>query len=212
MRKRNPFRWNTDDELFPELELALHEATKRGYSVVELARILGNKASRNLYGIMRNAGLIAKLPRGRSPKVEVNPALAAALEKCELSFYQWANSHDLDPVEMSNALKSTIDNSHAMSVAAHHAFMQDFRQLYCKTYQLPVEADLAASAGPEITLTDYHITISPDKENNGYRAYVHELESCSSFGATRDEAYFTLKSRYVLFHSIRKLKVLPDKR
>lgn len=212
MRKRNAYRWATDDELFPEFELALHEATLRGYSVVEIARILGNSTSLNLYSIMRTAGLIRKLPAGRTRKVDVPPGLAAALVKCNLSFNRWANSHELDPFEMAEALKHPLDQNDLKSITAHNAFKQDFPQLYCKTYKLPVEGGRVGVNTAETSLSDYHITIAPDKENGGYRAYVHELQNCSCFGATYDEAYFALKSRYVLFHSICKLKVLPDKR
>lgn len=211
MRKRNPFRWNTEDELFPQLEEALHEATLRGYSVVELARILGNSTVLNLYNIMRTAGLIRKLPAGRVPKVDVHPGLATALEKCNLTFYRWANSHDLEPFAMAEALRHPVNQSDPKSVAAHKAFKQDFHQLYCKVYHLPVEAGRAGTNSPDSILTDFHITIAPDKEKNCYRAYVHELESCVSFGRTHDEAYFALKSRYVLFRSIQKLRLLPDK-
>lgn len=212
MRRPDPFRWNKDDKLFPLLEEALLEATQRGYSVIELSRYLGNSASRNLYGIMRDAGIIPKLPRGRGPKVDVHPALLSALEKCQISFHQWVNSHDLEPVATAHALKAELDFNDPVSVAAHKALKQDFRFLSPKMYKLPVDPDLASSAGPNCTLTDYTITIEPDKQNNGYRAYIHELTECSCLGATRDEAFFGLKSRYVLFHSVRKLRVLPDKR
>lgn len=212
MRKRNPFRWNTEDELFPDFELALHEATVRGYSVVEIARILGNKTSLNLYGIMRTAGIIPKLPAGRVPKLDIDGGLIVALEKCNLSFSRWANSHDLDPLEMSIALKTPVDKNNPTSVRAHKAFRQDFCQLYCKTYKLPVEPTRAGARSEVAPINDHRIIIEPDKDNDRYRAYVDGLEDCSSFGGTYDEAYFSLKSRYVLLHSIRKLRLLPDKR
>ncbi|WP_224962541.1 type II toxin-antitoxin system HicB family antitoxin [Geomonas subterranea] len=211
MRKRNPFRWNTADELFPDLEDALHEATVRGYSVVELARILGHSTALNLYNIMRTAGLIRKLPAGRVPKVDVHPGLATALEKCNLTFYRWANTHDLDPFEMAEALRSPVNMKDPKSVVAHKAFRQDFLHLYCKVYQQPDETSRVGANTPDMILTDFHITIEPDRENNRYRAYVHELANCSSYGKTHDEAYFALKSRYVLFRSIQKLRLLPDK-
>ncbi|TSK07850.1 MAG: type II toxin-antitoxin system HicB family antitoxin [Geobacter sp.] len=211
MRKRNHFRWDSSDELFPDFENALHEATLRGYSVVELARILGNSTSLNLYNIMRTAGLIRKLPAGRLPKVDIHPGLAAALVKCNLTFYRWANSHDLEPFAMAEALRSPANPKDAGSVAAHNAFRQDFLQLYCKVYQLPVETGRVGVGDQSTSLTDFRIIIEPDHENGRYRAYVPELANCVSFGKTHDEAYFALKSRYVLFRSIQKLRLLPDK-
>lgn len=212
MRKRHSFRWNRDDELYPELELALHEATQRGYSVIELSRILGNSASRHLYEIMRDAGLIAKLPKGRTPKVNIHPGLAAALNERDLSFNRWVNSHDLDPVEVAAALATPLNENDSRSVAAHKAFRQDFRHLYCKVYKLPAEPDLASSTGAGRVLSKYSITITADHENDRYKAFIVEMSECCGYGYDQDEAYFALKSRYVLFHSIRKLRVLPDKR
>lgn len=212
MRKHHSFSWKRDDELHPELELALHEAVQRGYSVIELSRILGNSASRNLYGMMRDAGLIAKLPKGRTPKVEIHPGLAKALEERELSFNRWVNSHDLNPVDVATALVNPLDEKDPRSIDAHRIFRQDFRHLYCKVYSLPAEPDLASSAGPASRVTDYNIMISPDKENDRYKAFIVEMPECCGYGYDRDDAYFAVKSRYVLFHSIRKLRVLPDKR
>lgn len=211
MGKRTPFRWNTDDELYPELELALHEATLRGYSVVELSRILGNSGSRHLYEIMRNAGIIAKLPKGRTPKIVVPPGLQAALKERELSFNRWVNTHELKPFEVASALAAPVKEDDPISVAAHKAFRQDFRHLYCKCYRLPAEPDLAGNVGPANILTDYSVSIIPDKDNDRYKAFIVELPHCCGYGADRMEALDALRSRYVLFHSIRKLKVLPDK-
>ena len=206
-KTRNVFRWNKKDELYPSLEIALYEATQKGYSVVELSRIMGNSKCKNLYAIMRDAGIIAKLPRRRWPAVK----LLAALEKCQISFVQWANSHDLDGASVATVLDTVVDYSNPLSVAAHKALNQDFCFLSSKMYGLPVDPDRVSAPSSDSTLTNYTVIIKPDWEADGYRAYIPELEECSSFGATRDQAYFGLKSRYVIFHSIRKLKVLPCK-
>lgn len=192
--------------------LALSDAVDRGYSVVELARIMGNSTCKNLYAIMRDAGIITKLPRKRWGKFDVHPALVTALGSCKLSFVQWANSHDLDPAETVSALKTAVNPDNPQSVAAHEALQQDFKFLSHKMYGLPVPLSRSSEETDDRITTDYTITIEPDRAAGGFRAYIHELEECSVFGKTREVAFYNLRSRYVLFHSVRKLKVLLQKK
>lgn len=209
--RRAQFRWNKDDELFEDMVVALHEAALRGYSVVELSRIMGNSTCKNLYAIMRDAGIYAKLPRKRWGKFDVHPALAEALDSCKLSFAQWVNTHDLDLTATVHVLKTAVNLEDPQSVAAHNALQQDFRFLSMKMYGLPVPPARVSEGTDDQIITDYTITIEPNRTAGKYRAYIHELPECEVSARTRDLAYFGLKSRYVFFHSIRKLKVLPQK-
>jgi len=208
---RIKFSWDKKDTLFPLLEESLYEADKKGYSVIEISRILGNATCINMYGLMRDAGIIAKLPRrGWWNKLEVHPALAEALAKTKLSFVQWTNSHGLDASQASLALKTVVDSTNEMSLAAHAALQQDFRFLAPKIYGLPVPLGRLPSKDAT-TPPRYSVTINPDPSGTGYNAYVHELAECVSFGDSMDLAYIALKSRYVIFNSIRTLRLLPRK-
>jgi len=211
MLRRGSFWWNKEDELYPFLVEALYVAyEERGYSVVELARIMGARHCRNLYGLMRSEGILRKIGRKRRKNIEVHQALQTALDKCKLSFLQWTNSHDIDAEKTAEALKYPEKPSDMTSVLAHSAFRQDFRFLYPKVYCLPVPM------GKDITIPyirsdigNFSQIISWDKERSCFVGVVVGIEQLKVTGKTCDEVFIKMKNRFVIISSINKLRLLP---
>lgn len=211
MLRRGAFWWNKDDELYSKLIEALYVAyEERGYSVVELARIMGARHCRNLYGLMRSEGILRKIIRKRRKNIVVHQALQTALDRCKLSFLQWCNSHDIDAEKTVEALKYPENSSDMTSVLAHSAFRQDFRFLYPKVYGLPVPM------GKDITipytrsdLDDLSQKISWDKERGCFVGVIVGMEQLEVTGRSCDDVFFKMKNRFVMINSINKLRLLP---
>lgn len=204
------FWWDPKDDMYPLVIDALYEADKKGYSVLELRRILGFSNCRALYNMMRNAGIYTKLERRKGPKIDTPPALAVALKSCDISFLQWANSHNIDADASALALKSIADPTNPVSVAAHAALEQDFKFFSAKMFEAAVPLPRASVWDSSLT-SEFTLSIESASTKGQYRAFVHGRPDCDVVAATRDLAYTKLKSRCLLFHSLNKLKLLLPK-
>lgn len=193
--------------VFVEELYAAH--TTKGYSVVELSQILGHSHCRGLYNVMRDEGIIIKMRKGRTTKVETHPGLLKALQNIDLSFTQWAHSHRLDRDAAAKALLQPVNPSDSASVSAHKALRQDFRFLAPKLYGEEIPLGMPTREGR--TSSKYSLTIQFSEEEDCFEAFIHELPDCRAVGKTRENAFYALRDRYIIFHSIRKLKLLPPK-
>ncbi len=204
------FWYQKNDPLYARLVEEIRRADAKGYSAIEIARVLG-QSKRHTYALMRDEGIIAKIQRKRQKPYRIPDRLGKILSKCEISFLQWCSSHNLDAERTSEALKKEEKPDCPVSTAVHAALRQDFPKAYSKI--LDPEPEYSTSWQPRIEelKTDYTITIKLNPETNGYAAFIHELEECSVEAPTRDEAYYRLKSRYVAYSSINKLQMLPSK-
>ncbi len=202
------FWYQKDDPFYAKLVEEIRLAHNKGYSPVEIARVMGQSA-KNIYAMMRDEGIIAKMVRKRQKVYNLPLLLEKVLRKCGVSYLQWCLCHGLDPDLTVAALFSPEDSCDPCSVAAHHALRQDFPRAYAKILDPKVEYSTTwQPLLPELR-TDYTITIRLNPENNLYTAFVHELPACRVEGESRDIAYFGLKSRYVCLAAISKLQLLP---
>src|ERR1700686_885650 len=97
MIKKRTFYFDPADPFVLAMRSELKYAFKRGYSVVELQRLLAHSTSKKLYVMLREEGVIEPLLRKRQRKYKLPDLFAGALEKCGLGFLQWCNSHKLHP-------------------------------------------------------------------------------------------------------------------
>jgi len=205
---RNFFSWDTRSPLYGDFIVILDDAFNKGYSVVELTRILGTHTCENLYKLMRTESILPCMPRGRKKNPPAVPVgLEPELKKFRLTYGQWCTSHGLNPGTTSAALHGAENPLDPLSVAAHTAWRVDFTASYCKAFGLPVPP----ASAPKPKITHYALTIVPRIEEEVFEAYVHDLPGCRVTGKSRDAAYHNLKRQYVFISSIGKLKDLPSK-
>ena len=207
-QKHERFWFNRRDPLYPVMIEELRRAHDNGFSVIELARILDHKSSKNLYALMRDAGIYPLLERKRQRAFILPAKFQFILDSCQLSFLQWCNSHGLDPDATALALASEADADNPASLAAHAAVRQDFRRAYDKVFGDSTEVSESSRPKTHLLRSHYsaHVDFVPEKYT--YAAFVPELPECRVEAANRDIAYRLLKSRYVTYASIAKLKLL----
>jgi len=120
---------DAQDPLFREMISLLRKAHTNGYSVVELSRALHHKKARKLYNVMRDEGIIPKLPRMRQMKFDLPPLLEKSLRGVNLGYHQWSNSHGFNPALGAHALKLG-DYGDEDGMLALRAFQTDFPGKY----------------------------------------------------------------------------------
>lgn len=210
VRFKPKFWYQKDDPYYSEMVNEIKHASSKGYSAIEISRTLG-QSPKNIYALMRDAGVIPKLQRKRQKVYSIPQRLEGILSRCHISYLQWCSSHCLDPDETSQALLTDENPHDPASVAAHNALRQDFPKAYSKI--MATDPDYSSSFQPMVDSlkTDYTIIIRLNPETNGYTAIIHELEECKVEAPTRIEAFYKLQSRYVAFSAINKLRLLPDR-
>lgn len=105
----------------------LCHAFSSGYSVAEIARMIGCKKAVSVYKVLQRRGLVGssvKRSRFLGP-----PELEKPLGKMGMSFVQWCNSWRFDPKSAETELK-TIDDSSLSEI--HVAARRDFPGTYEK--------------------------------------------------------------------------------
>lgn len=210
-QKHERFWFDKRDSYFSIMVEELRRAHLKGYSVIELARILDHKTCRNLYALMRDEGIYPLLERKRQRTFDLPGKFQRLLNSCQLSFLQWCNSHGLDPEKTAMALALDMDNTNPVSAAAHRAVRQDFRRAYEKIFGYSTE--ISASSRPKSILlqTRYSMCVVHVPERCTYAAYIPELPECYVESPNRNIAIRRLKSRYVAYTSVNKLRLLPDR-
>lgn len=207
--KRDVFWFNQNDCLYPILIKELDAAIKKGYSVIELSRILDLSGARNLYALLRNSGLIPRMDQRRGKAFNLPVLFTKVLQYTQLGYLQWCNCHALDPSATAQALAAPVNHGDSSSLAAHRALRKDFPHAYRKMLDNDVEISTSSVPKSERLRTDYSMTIRLDKTTYKYVAFVHELPECQVEAATRDHAFRLLRAKYVIFASINKLQLLP---
>lgn len=203
--------YDKTSELYKTYVQELLNAYRRGYSVIELQRILYHKDSRNLYATMRDAEMFPCLQRKRQKKYEVPAAFAKALGDCNLSFLQWCNSRAFEPGMAAEMLCAAEIKGNRRSEAVHEAYRRDFGNLYAKVYK--TEFPTTSTLGKLIPekRTTHSLSIIFDDIKLKYCATIPEIPACCAEGETWDEAFDNMKACYVLHVSIIKLKLLPSR-
>lgn len=203
-------RCNRNEQLYRTYVEELCRAFRKGYSVIELLRLLDQSCGRRMYNLLRNEGVIRKLTRKRQRAYRIPEELKAVLAKTGISFIQWANSHGLDPEEAALALSEPLDPEDVPSMPAHNALKNDFPNYYNNIYDpaAPVY-EFSPEKRPRLVCKDT-VIIEYSEENDCFVAYTEKEPQYKVSGKTRELALFALKCQYVILASIAKLRLLPQ--
>lgn len=201
---------NKTDSFYKNFLLELCRAYHRGYSVVELTRIMAQSSCRRIYDTLRDEGAIPKLRRGRRQQYEIPPLLQQTLGKADISFAQWANSHNLDPENAAYALEAPVDTYDPVSVATHSALKNDWPRMHDRIYDLEntpfLNFSLPKKPGRE---NKDRVVISRDRESRRFIAQTEGYLHCRGEGYSPEVALQDLKRRYVWIVACAKLRLLP---
>lgn len=128
---------NTATPAAPEarerLKTTICEAHESGFSPIEIARVMGSKKADFTYTVLRHAKLIEPMPRGKPPKVDIDPKLANVFQMKGYSFQKWCNYWNLGREEALVAL-SEIPDVKGRIMDIHIAFRRDFPDAYEAIY------------------------------------------------------------------------------
>lgn len=203
-------RVNKDEEIYKDFIKLICSAYRKGYSVIELTRILDQSCARKFYDLLRDAGEIDTLPRKRGRSYEMPELLKATLVKADLTYLKWCNSHALDAETAGLALLSPLDRWDSASLAAHNALKNDWPRMYDRIYwpdSTPVY-NFSPEKIPGLENKDTVIIVY-DYEKYCFKAFVEKNPALRGSGATRERALGALKRSYILSQSIAKLSLLP---
>ncbi len=201
---------NKNEQIYKDFIKLLCSAYRRGYSVVELTRILDQSCARKFYDLLRDEGEIVPLPRKRGRSYEMPELLKATLEKADLTYLKWCNSHDLDAETAGLALLSPLDRWDSASLSAHNALKNDWPRMYDRIYwpdSTPVY-NFSPEKIPGLENKDTVIIVY-DYEKYCFKAFVEKNPAICGFGERRGVALAGMTRSYILNHSIAKLSLLP---
>ena len=146
-------------------------------------------------------------------KIRAQGGVLIGKTNCDAFGHGASNENSMyGPVKNPHDLKKVSGGSSggaAASVAAHKVLRQDFRFLAPKLYGEEIPLGMPKREGR--TSSMYSLTIQYSEEVDCFEAFIHELPECRAVGKTRETAFYALRDRYIIFHSIRKLKLLPPK-
>lgn len=199
-----------DDDVYQEFIRLLCAAYRSGYSVLELSRVLDQNCKRKVYELLRDAGAIPRIRRGRRRSPALPVMLIKTLEKAKISYASWANSHGLCPERTEAALSCALDRTDPISVAAHNALRNDWPGLYGRMFDPANTPSYNRSPGKEPGGENHDkISIEFDFKKRCFTGYIDMFPHIRGDGETRERALATLKMQYVLHRSIKKLQNLP---
>lgn len=193
---------------YKQVITTLEETFLKGYSVIELARILGVEHPQWIYRELKLIGLIEGVGSGRRPSAEglIPPLLADALTKIGFSFAKWCTCRSvaIDPCEAVRALREPFPSS---CVRAHLYFYYDFKHSYVRTYGQEIEADPCLPYNPDreefgVSIKQYgaKFVVTKDKDI-----------SCYADGPTPSEALKNYLMRDRRNKAIIKMQNLPER-
>lgn len=126
MSKRAAFKFRLQSGTInpkQQIEQAYVVAFKKGYSVVEIARLGGFKSAKYVHAALVKNGVIASGKPGPQPKGTIPNKMRIHLTTRGLTFAQWCAGWGLDQAEV----KKEVDELYGMAMAA---IKQDFPGYY----------------------------------------------------------------------------------
>ncbi len=116
-----------------QYQLIIINAFRVGISVMEMTRVTGNDAPDFFYAVLRNAGSIPPMKRGRS-RVYVLPDFMDKIFEKKVSFAKWCHLWDFNPDSTLPALNNKMPDPNTDQYMYHWALRRDFPYLYEENY------------------------------------------------------------------------------
>ena len=191
----------------------IRESYMSGLSVLEITRIMGARTSDYPYTVLRKAGAIHPLKRGKPPRIDLPVGLAGVFEQKNISFVKWCNFWKFSLDETLDALqKSKISDESERTLQIHRAFKRDFPDHYAKIYPDSPFAYIAVVRLKQKLVRDakqLHLEVSWDTNRDCYVATIVD-EEIEGYGESWGKAVSDLEQVWWITKSIRRLRDAID--
>lgn len=203
------FWFDKDDPLYKDFVKELEAAYWRGYSVIELQRILSFSNSTNLYRIMREENIVARIGR-QAYKYKLPNLFENCLRKAGLGFPQWCNSHGIDDFRMAAIALLHGNPKTQEEIQVFRAYRLDFRTIFDSFYK---DSDRYDVYDPPIASVTEQLAskVGFDKDQKLYvgNIFLNDGGTISVSGKSMKYATAMVRKKCVLLANIAKLSVLP---
>ena len=171
--------------LFEQFESRLCSAHRKGFSVVELTRIIGSRKADYPHAVLVKRGEIMPGKRGRPGKGSIPASINLYLRKRSLSFAKWCAGWGFDLTEAAGAIM-TVSEGEVLE-----AVRRDFPGCYRKIRGLEKHAQYVRP--PDCPSPRLEANIIWDKQEFCYRAEQLEYRQVSGYGFSIEGAVKNLK-------------------
>lgn len=206
------FWFDTSDPLYSAFVEELEKAYWRGYSVVELARVLAHKNAYNVYRTMRAENILPKLVR-QAHKYSLPDVFAGCLRRVGLGFPQWCNSHGIENVrQAAEALKRGVatefEDEHVF-----RAYRLDFRNVFDSIFGDTADRYVVYPAPAPSGLIQPTLTIRYIPEQKVYEGCAQSGTTviATQTGVSAKHVHTMVLKKSVLMMSIAKLSTLGSR-
>jgi hypothetical protein len=170
---------------FDQVESRICAAHRKGFSVVEITRIIGSRKADYPHAVLVKRGEIMPGKRGRPAKGSVPDSIAIYLRKRSLSFAKWCAGWGFDLTEAATAIRSVSDG------VVLDALRRDFPGCYRKIKGLDKHAPYVRP--PNCPSPKLEATVIWDDRAGCYRAEHLENRQVRGYGLSMEEAVKNLK-------------------
>ena len=171
--------------LFEQVENRLCMSHQKGFSVVEITRIIGSRKADYPHAVLVKRGVIMPGKRGRPAKGSVPASINLYLRKRSLSFAKWCAGWGFDLVEAAGAI-TTVSDSEVLE-----AVRRDFPGCYRKIKGLEKHASYVRP--PDCPSPKLEANITWDEREFCYRAEKMEDRQVRGYGFSMEAALKNLK-------------------
>jgi hypothetical protein len=171
--------------LFGQLEQQICDAHQKGFSVVEITRIIGSKKADYPHAILVRRGAVQPGRRGRPAKGSVPAILSPYLRKRSLSFAKWCAGWNFELTETAEAIVDLSDNQ------VLNAIRRDFPGCFARMMELKSHADYVR--GPRCFSDKLEATVIWEVGRKCYRATKLDDGDVRGYGPIMEIAIKNLK-------------------
>lgn len=171
--------------LFEQVESRICSAHRKGFSVVEITRIIGSRKADYAHAVLVKRGEIMPGKRGRPAKGSIPGSIGLYLRKRSLSFAKWCAGWGFDLAEAASAIVAVCDGE------VLEAVRRDFPGCYRKIRGLEKHAPYVRP--PNCPSPKLEANIIWDEGEFCYRAEQLENRQVRGYGFSMEDAIRNLK-------------------
>ena len=172
-------------QLFDQVESRICTAYRKGFSVVEITRIIGSKKADYAHAVLVKQKVINQGKRGRPAKDSVPLVMSSYLSRRSLSFAKWCAGWGIDIWDAGHAIGENADGP------VLDAVRRDFPGCYVKLRKLKTYPDYVHP--PQCRSNKLEAKVFWDDGEHCYRAEQIENSIVLGFGLSMEDAIRNLK-------------------
>jgi hypothetical protein len=172
-------------QLFDQVESRICTAYRKGFSVVEITRIIGSKKADYAHAVLVKHKVISQGKRGRPAKDSVPPVMSSYLSRRSLSYAKWCAGWGFDIWDAGHAIRENADGP------VLDAVRRDFPGCYVKLRKLKAYPDYVHP--PQCRSNKLEAKVIWDDGEHCYRAEQIENSGVRGFRLSMEDAIRNLK-------------------